>query len=163
MSIFAPMKRILFICLGNICRSPMAETIMQRIVDEKGLTQDFEIDSAGLISYHEGEQADPRMRSHASRHGYRITHLSRPIRTSDFRHFDLIIGMDDANIDRLRRLSPDLETDAKIHQISEYFINVQADHVPDPYYGGSQGFEHVIEMLEDACRGLLQWIVDSDS
>ena len=118
---------------------------MQRIVDEQGLTQDFEIDSAGLISYHEGEQADPRMRSHASRHGYRITHLSRPIRTSDF---------------RLRRLSPDLETDAKIHQISEYFINVQADHVPDPYYGGSQGFEHVIEMLEDACRGLLRWIVD---
>ena len=163
MSIFAPMKRILFICLGNICRSPMAETIMQRLVDEQGLTQDCERDSAGLISYHEGEQADPRMRSHASHHGYRITHLSRPIRTSDFRHFDLIIGMDDANIDRLRRLSPDQETDAKIHQISEYFIHVQADHVPDPYYGGSQGFEHVIEMLEDACQGLLRWIVDSDS
>ena len=152
-------KRILFICLGNICRSPMAETIMQRIVDEQGLGGDFEIDSAGLISYHESEQADPRMRSHAARHGYRITHLSRPIRTSDFRHFDLIIGMDDANIDRLRCLSPDLDTDAKIHQISEFFVNVQADHVPDPYYGGSQGFERVIEMLEDACQGLFQCII----
>ena len=152
-------KRILFICLGNICRSPMAETIMQQIVEKQGQAQDFEIDSAGLISYHEGEQADPRMRSHAGRHGYRITHLSRPIRTSDFRHFDLIIGMDDANIDCLRRLSPDLETDAKIHQISEFFVNVQADHVPDPYYGGSQGFERVIEMLEDACQGLYQFIM----
>ena len=154
-------KRILFICLGNICRSPMAETIMQRIVDEQGLTQDYEIDSAGLISYHEGEGADPRMCSHAARRGYRITHLSRPIRTSDFRRFDLIIGMDDANIDTLRRLSPDLGTDAKIHQISEFFVNVQADHVPDPYYGGSQGFEHVIDLLEDACQGLLQWIIDN--
>ncbi len=149
------MKRILFICLGNICRSPMAEAIMQKMVDERGLARDFEIDSAGLIDYHEGEQADPRMRAHASRHGYRITHLSRPIRTSDFRHFDLIIGMDDANIDRLHRLSPDLETDAKIHQISEYFTDVRADHVPDPYYGGSEGFERVIEMLEDACQGIL--------
>ena len=150
------MKRILFVCLGNICRSPMAETIMRKIVDEAGRTHDFEIDSAGLISYHEGEEADPRMKSHAWQHGYRITHLSRPVRESDFRHFDLIVGMDDANIDRLRRLSPDLGTDAKIHQISEFFLSHADDHVPDPYYGGSQGFEHVIDLLEDACQGILQ-------
>ncbi|MBP1531586.1 MAG: low molecular weight phosphotyrosine protein phosphatase [Bacteroidaceae bacterium] len=149
------MKRILFICLGNICRSPMAEAVMKRMVDEAGLTAEFEIDSAGLISYHEGEEADPRMQTHARRHGYRLTHRSRPIRESDFHHFDLIIGMDDSNIDRLRRLSPDAETAQKIHQISEYFINMQADHVPDPYYGGSEGFEHVIELLEDACQGLI--------
>ena len=154
-----PMKRILFICLGNICRSPMAETIMQKLVDEAGMSAEFLIDSAGLISYHEGEMADDRMRSHAQRRGYRITHISRPIRTSDFRDFDLIIGMDDANIDRLRRLSPDLETDQKIHRMTEFCTQKVVDHVPDPYYGGSQGFENVIEILEDACRGLLDFII----
>ena len=157
--------RILFICLGNICRSPMAQTIMQHIVDEAGMTEQFHIDSAGLIGYHEGEMADDRMRAHAQRHGYRITHRSRPIRTSDFRDFDLIIGMDDANIDRLRRLSPDLETDKKIHRMMEYSSHSQegVDHVPDPYYGGSQGFELVIDLLEDACQGLFQFIVISHS
>lgn len=151
---FDGMKRILFICLGNICRSPMAQTIMQHIVDEAGEQQEFEIDSAGLISYHEGEEADLRMRVHATRHGYRITHRSRPVRATDFLHFDLIIGMDDANIDRLRELSPDLETDAKIHRMTDFCRQKVADHVPDPYYGGAQGFENVIEILEDACRGL---------
>lgn len=150
------MKRILFICLGNICRSPMAEAVMKRIVDENGRSEDFEIDSAGLISYHEGEEADPRMQAHARRRGYRLTHLSRPIRESDFRHFDLIIGMDDSNIDRLRRLSPDLGTDRKIHRMTEYCREKVVDHVPDPYYGGAQGFENVIDILEDACRGLYE-------
>ena len=164
--------RILFICLGNICRSPMAQTIMQHIVDEAGMTEQFHIDSAGLISYHEGQGADPRMQAHARRHGYHITHLSRPIRTSDFRDFDLIIGMDDSNIDRLRRLSPDLETDKKIHRMTEYLSEACssshgggrkgiADHVPDPYYGASEGFEYVIELLEDACQGLFQFTVHS--
>lgn len=155
------MKRILFICLGNICRSPMAETIMKRIVEEAGKSAEFEIDSAGLIGFHEGEESDPRMQAHARRHGYKITHRSRPIRTSDFRQFDLIIGMDDSNIDRLKRLSPDLETDAKIHRMADFCVNKVADHVPDPYYGGAQGFENVIDILEDACQGLLQWIMDN--
>ena len=100
--------KILFVCLGNICRSCSAQTIMQSVVDKAGRTMEFELDSAGLISYHEGEQADSRMRMHASKRGYHITHLSRPIRTSDFRHFDLILGMDDSNIDRLRELPQDL-------------------------------------------------------
>lgn len=139
----------------------MAETIMKKIVDEMRRNQDFEIDSAGLISYHEGEGADPRMKAHASRRGYRITHLSRPIRERDFRHFDLIIGMDDSNIDRLKRLSPDLETDQKIHRMTDFCIEKVVDHVPDPYYGGSQGFENVIDILEDACQGLFQWINES--
>ena len=137
----------------------MAETIMQKLVDEAGMSAEFLIDSAGLIGYHEGEMADDRMRAHAQRHGYRITHISRPIRTSDFRDFDLIIGMDDANIDRLRRLSPDLETDKKIHRMTEFCTQKVVDYVPDPYYGGSQGFENVIEILEDACQGLLDFII----
>ncbi len=149
------MKRILFVCLGNICRSSAAQTIMQRLVDEAGLSAEFEIDSAGLISYHEGEPADRRMRSHASRRGLRITHLSRPIRTTDFRHFDMIIGMDDSNMSQLHRLSPDLDTDAKLHRMTDYCLNMVADHVPDPYYGGDSDFELALDLLEDACQGLL--------
>jgi len=155
--------RILFICLGNICRSPLAETIMQHLVEEAGRGDEFEIDSAGLISYHEGEEADPRMLVHARRRGYRITHLSRPIRTSDFRHFDLIIGMDDANIDRLHKLSPDLQTDQKIHRMTDFCQRKVVDHVPDPYYGGEQGFENVIDILEDACQGLFLSLTQTET
>lgn len=146
---------ILFVCLGNICRSPMAEAIMQKRVEETEVKNLFHIDSAGLISYHEGEGADPRMKSHAFRHGYRLTHISRPVRPSDFDDFDLIIGMDDSNYDKLRRLAPTLEAEAKVQRMTDYCTQHVIDHVPDPYYGGAQGFENVIEILEDACAGLL--------
>lgn len=119
------------------------------------LDRQVEVDSAGLISYHQGEQADSRMRAHASRRGYHITHLSRPVRQSDFEEFDLIIGMDDSNIDRLHELAPSIEAEGKIHSMTEYCTRIAADHVPDPYYGGAQGFENVIDILEDACEGLL--------
>jgi len=136
----------------------MAETIMQTLVAKRGLSDRFYIDSAGLISYHEGEGADPRMRSHAFRHGYRITHISRPVRLSDFNNFDYIMAMDDSNYDKLYRLAPTLEDAAKIHHMTDYCTRHVIDHVPDPYYGGSQGFENVIEILEDACDGLLTHI-----
>ena len=150
--------RILFICLGNICRSCTAEEIMRTVLQREGLDKVIEVDSAGLISYHQGEQADPRMRSHALRRGYHITHLSRPVRMTDFYDFDLIIGMDDSNISRLHDLAPSLEAEDKIHRMTEYCTRMVADHVPDPYYGGAQGFENVIDILEDACEGLLQTI-----
>lgn len=150
--------RILFVCLGNICRSCTAEELMRTMLQREDLDKAVEVDSAGLISYHQGEQADPRMRSHASRRGYHITHLSRPVCTTDFYDFDLIIGMDDSNISRLRDLAPSLEVEDKIHRMTEYCIHKVADHVPDPYYGGAQGFENVIDILEDACEGLLQMI-----
>ncbi|MDL2247659.1 low molecular weight phosphotyrosine protein phosphatase, partial [Bacteroides sp. OttesenSCG-928-J23] len=89
------MKRILFVCLGNICRSPMAEGVMLRLLKEAGLESEYEVDSAGTAGYHEGELADSRMRMHASKRGYNLTHRSRPVRTEDFYEFDLIIGMDD--------------------------------------------------------------------
>ena len=131
---------------------------MRTLLRREGLDKEIEVDSAGLISYHQGEQADPRMRTHASRRGYHITHLSRPVRTSDFEEFDLIIGMDDSNIDRLHALAPSLEAEEKIHRMTEYCTRIVADHVPDPYYGGRDGFYHVIELLEDACDGLLSKI-----
>lgn len=148
--------RILFVCLGNICRSCTAEEVMRTILCREGLDKAIKVDSAGLISYHQGEQADARMRAHASRRGYHITHLSRPVRMNDFYDFDLVIGMDDSNISGLRELAPSLEAEEKIHRMTDYCTNIAADHVPDPYYGGAQGFESVIDILEDACEGLLK-------
>ena len=104
------MKRILFVCLGNICRSVAAEEIMRTYLKRAGLEKGIEVDSAGISGYHEGDLADPRMRMHASRRGYHITHRSRPVRTEDFYEFDLILGMDDANIDALREKAPDVES-----------------------------------------------------
>lgn len=149
------MKKILFVCLGNICRSCTAEEIMRTILKREGLDKMIEVDSAGLISYHQGEQADPRMRAHASRRGYNITHLSRPVRMSDFEEFDLILGMDDSNISRLHELAPSIEAEGKIRRMAEFCTRIPADHVPDPYYGGAQGFENVIDILEDTCEGVL--------
>ena len=149
-------KKILFVCLGNICRSSSAEGVMKLLVEKAGRTAEFEIDSAGILSYHQGELPDPRMRSHAARRGYQLLHRSRPITTEDFSLFDLIIGMDDQNIDDLRQLAPSPEACEKIHRMTEYCTShPQADYVPDPYYGGSEGFEYVLDLLEDACAGLL--------
>ena len=143
--------KILFVCLGNICRSPSAEAVMKKLVKDAGLDNYIEVDSAGIMGYHEGERADQRMRAHASRRGYMLDSISRPVRTTDFYDFDLIIGMDDRNIDDLKRKAPDLESVAKIHQMTEYSRNKLYDHVPDPYYGGTSGFELVLDLLEDAC------------
>lgn len=145
--------KILFVCLGNICRSPMAQTVMQSIVDKAGRSADYEIDSAGLISYHEGEPADDRMRNFAYQRGYRITHTSRPIREADFRHFDLIIGMDSDNMQQLIRRAP-ADSSADLQIMTRYCREHDDQTVPDPYYGGAAGFALVIDLLEDACQGL---------
>lgn len=151
--------RILFVCLGNICRSPLAEGVMKQLVARAGREADFFIDSAGISSYHRGELPDSRMRAHAIRHGYELTHRSRPVRTDDFFDFDLIIGMDDRNMDDLRDRAPSPEACGKLHRMTEYSVRfAYADHVPDPYYGGAEGFENVIALVEDACEGLLKHI-----
>ena len=147
--------QILFVCLGNICRSPSAEAVMKQLVQQSGRADQFRIDSAGLIDYHEGEQADPRMRAHAIRRGYVLDSISRPVRTEDFFDFDLIIGMDNRNVDELRHRAPSVETMQKVHQMTEFSRNRLYDYVPDPYYSGAEGFELVLDLLEDACQGLL--------
>ena len=100
------------------------------------------------------------MRAHAARRGYVLDSISRPVRQWDFHDFDLIIGMDDQNITDLKRMAPDLESVAKIHQMNEFSRNKLYDHVPDPYYSGAEGFELVLDLLEDACAGLLEYCKD---
>ena len=151
--------KILFVCLGNICRSACAEAVMKQVVAERGLAADFEIDSAGLISYHTGEQADPRMRQHAAARGINITSIARKITTADFNHFDYIIGMDDDNIRRLLDIAPDEPSRRKISKMSDYCRTFRTNSVPDPYYGGPKDFELVLDLLNDACNGLIDKIL----
>jgi protein-tyrosine phosphatase len=153
------MTSILFVCLGNICRSPMAEGVFSRILEREHATERFEIDSAGLIGYHQGKLPDSRMRFFAEKRGYLLTHRSRQFKRTDFDRFDLIIGMDDQNIAGLKQLAMTLEEDAKIHRMTDFCIKIQATHVPDPYYGGDQGFENVIDLLEDTCEGLFKELI----
>lgn len=148
--------KILFVCLGNICRSSSAEEVMRTLVKEAGLEKEIEVDSAGILNYHKGELPDSRMRMHACHRGYVLTHRSRPVRTEDFFDFDLIVGMDDRNIQDLKDRAPSLDAEEKIRRMTDFCRNTSADYVPDPYYGGAQGFEHVLDILEDACAGLLE-------
>lgn len=146
---------ILFVCLGNICRSPMAEGIFLKLLANDKITENFHIDSAGLISVHQGELADSRMRFHASRRNYSLTHYSRPVSKDDFDRYDMIIGMDENNISGLKRLASTRQHEEKIHLMTDFCKTYEDNFVPDPYYGGEKGFEHVIDLLEDACEGLL--------
>lgn len=155
---------VLFVCLGNICRSPSAEAVFRDVVEKRKLESFFNIDSAGTINYHEGNPADARMKSHALKRGVKLTSISRPIRPSDFEEFDLILAMDKSNLadillaydnwNRRSALSPNAKTKVKLMcSYCTKFKNV--DEVPDPYYGGPEGFEKVLDLLEDACEGLL--------
>lgn len=149
------MKKILFVCLGNICRSSSAEGVMLHLLEERGLSSDFVIDSAGTSGYHNGDLPDSRMRKHAQLRGYDLVHRSRKVQVEDFYEFDYIIGMDDKNIADLHTLCPSLLEEKKIHRMVEFSSQHDNLYVPDPYYGGSDGFELVLDLLEDACEGLL--------
>lgn len=153
--------KILFVCLGNICRSSSAEEIMRTFIKREGLADRIEVDSAGILSYHQGEMPDSRMRMHAYHRGYELTHRSRPVCLEDFLEFDMIIGMDDRNIQDLKERAPFPEAEGKIYRMTDFCRTKLVDYVPDPYYGGAQGFENVLDILEDACEGLLDEIKKS--
>ncbi len=146
-------------CLGNICRSPAAEGVFREIVNEHGAGDRFIIDSAGTGGYHVGQLPDQRMRIHARRRGLELTHRCRQVSVEDFNDFDIIIGMDASNLANLRRLAPSVEAARKIHGMAEFFSpGARYDHVPDPYYEGSEGFELVLDLLADGCRNLYERI-----
>lgn len=150
--------KILFVCLGNICRSPAAEAVFRDRVEKAGLAGRFEIDSAGLIGYHAGDGADPRMKAHAARRGYRLDSISRPVAPEDFDRFDRIVGMDDRNLRELRRLGRKTESGAAICKMTDFCRKSDCTEVPDPYYGGDAGFELLLDLIEDASDGLLERI-----
>lgn len=146
-------KQILFVCMGNICRSPSAEAVMKSMVEESGM--DIYVDSAGTIAHHAGEPADRRMQQHARQRSYDLTSISRQIVAEDFDSFDLIVAMDDDNMAYLK-------SHAGVHQdklvkMTDYCTHFNYSSVPDPYYGGAAGFELVLDLLEDACAGLLAY------
>lgn len=152
--------RILFVCLGNICRSPAAEGVMAKICRDLPISLRPELDSAGFYGGHAGELPDRRMRMVASHRGLSLTHRSRKIHESDYDYFDLIIGMDDHNISDLHDFAPTVDAERKIARMSDFAINYPyADCVPDPYYDGLDGFENVLNLLEDACATLRKMII----
>ena len=153
--------RILFVCLGNICRSPAAEGIMRSIVAQKGVSERFEIDSAGTYGGHRGDLPDPRMRRAAAKRGYSLTHRARQVSETDFSRFDRIVAMDDMNYETLHRLAPSRDEGQKIFRMAEFCRHhPDRTYVPDPYYEGHEGFELVLDMLEDGCEGLLEDLND---
>lgn len=150
-------KRILFVCLGNICRSPSAEAVFTGMVNKEGLSDQFEIDSAGTGGWHVGEPADRRMQKHAVKRGYDLTSISRKFNPEmDFDRFDLIIGMDDENALSLKNMARSENDLRKIQKMTDFSKEWSYTEVPDPYYGGEDGFELVLDLLEDACEGLLE-------
>lgn len=147
-------KKILFVCLGNICRSSTAEGVMLHLIKEAGLEKEFVIDSAGILAYHQGELPDSRMRAHAAREDMTGTSFAscpygRFLQLRSYNRYG------DRNMDDLKEKAPSPAEWKKIHRMTEYCTRIPADHVPDPYYGGAEGFEYVLDILEDACAGLL--------
>lgn len=152
--------KILFVCLGNICRSPAAEGIMKHIVKKRGVAHRFYIDSAGTYGGHAGELPDPRMRRAAAQRGYLSEHRSQKFKASMFADFDLVVAMDDNNYYDLQSMSPSVDDERKLVRMADYCRHYTATHIPDPYYEGAQGFQLVLNLLEDACEGLLDSIME---
>lgn len=148
--------RILFVCMGNICRSPTAEGVFRSAVKKAGKEGHFHIDSAGTHDYHIGKEPDRRTQQAAMKRGYDLSTLrGRQVSREDFERFDLVLAMDHSNLANLHRICPP-EQRHKVSLFLEYSRKFSEREVPDPYYGGAQGFEHVLDLVEDAAEGLLE-------
>jgi len=148
--------RVLFVCMGNICRSPTAEGVFRNLIRKQGLDASIYLDSAGTHDYHTGKSPDPRAVDAAKRRGVDITDLrARQVSIEDFEIFDFILAMDHANYADLMRECPKVHR-SRIKMFLDYARNHPEQEVPDPYFGGGQGFEHVLNLVEDASEGLLE-------
>lgn len=151
------MPSVCFVCLGNICRSPTAEGVFRDLVACEGLADAIEIDSAGTANFHTGELPDRRSIAAARRRGITLDSRARPFDAADFVHFDHILAMDRANLEELQARAPDAEARAKVRLFRSFDPSAPPEaEVPDPYYGGPDGFDRVLDMCERACAGLLR-------
>ena len=148
--------RLLFVCLGNIIRSPLAEHLFDRAVAEAGLDGKFSVDSAGTAAYHIGESPDPRMRRTAAGHGLAYDGRARQVQPEDFERFDMILAMDRSNLRDLRALASTEEERAKVRLMRDFDPDPDEPDVPDPYYGGPDGFEETFRIVERSVKGLLE-------
>ncbi|QEN03153.1 low molecular weight phosphotyrosine protein phosphatase [Thiospirochaeta perfilievii] len=153
------MIKVLFVCLGNICRSPTAEGIFKSIVSDLGLDSQFYIDSAGTSAYHVGETPDVRMRRAAQKRGYELNSNSRQFTTEDFTNFDHIVVMDKSNLRDVLSLDKSNLYKNRVSLMTDYSTNYRNSDVPDPYYGADDGFNIVIDILEESLKGFINSIV----
>jgi protein-tyrosine phosphatase len=154
-------KKVLFVCLGNICRSPSAEAVLRKFIKYENLEDKIEVDSSGTINYHEGDSSDPRMQMHAAKRGYALDHISRKFNPEkDFVESDYIITMDDRNYTDIIALDVKKNFRNKVFKMSEFSGNIKFSEVPDPYYKKEEGFEEVLDILEDSCKVILEKIKD---
>ena len=148
--------RLLFVCLGNICRSPMAEGVFRRVAEDEGAMHDFEIDSAGMGNWHAGQAPDTRAQAAALTRGVDISaQCARQVRAEDFARFDLLLAMDRSNHADLMSLAPK-DAQHKVRYFLDFARHVGTKDVPDPFYGGNEGFDHALDLIEAASRGLLE-------
>jgi protein-tyrosine phosphatase len=151
-----PAHRVLFVCMGNICRSPAAECVARHLCARDADAPAVEWDSAGTIGYHAGSPPDARMRAAARRRGIELDGKARQLQPADFENFDLIITMDEDNLREAKRVAPDQEARQKlIPMVSFSRLRPPPHRIPDPYYGGEAGFEEVLDLLDDACANLI--------
>ena len=152
--------RVLMVCLGNICRSPTAEAMLRQKVREAGLDDRVEVDSAGTADYHVDSPPDRRATAHGEKRGLKMQHLrGRQVERADFERFDYVLAMDDDNLANLQRLRP-AGSRAKVALLMSFAPQARAREVPDPYYGGAEGFEHVLDLTEAAADGFLRSVAD---
>ncbi len=153
-----PTFNLLFVCLGNICRSPCAESVMLHLIDRAGLSEQVHIDSAGTGDWHIGKHSDDRMRKHAKRRGYSLDSLARQVSPLDFQRFDMILVMDQQNLRDIASFAPDEAAMKKVQLFCDFAKDRSERQVPDPYYDGEEGFEQVLDIVENGSQYLLEHI-----
>lgn len=158
MAATTPGYSVLFLCMGNICRSPTAHGVFRHLVQAAGLADRVRVDSAGTHNYHPGEPPDHRSQQHAIRRGYDLSDLrARQMLLADFATHDLVLAMDWDNLTMAQELCPPVHAH-KLRRLTEFCVRMDSPVVPDPYYGGASGFDDVLDLVEDACEGLLQHV-----